>query len=116
MSALKSRASGMASLDRRRRQLDGAGSRVDLDVGADRQGPLRRLVADHRAEPGRNPKRLDVIREYFFQRQRGEALTGPTLCAGTEDESADPVEDPGELQLREHPVDAVKVLANIFDE
>ena len=64
----------------------------------------------------RYAKRLDVIVEDLLERQRAIAFAGLALAARPEDEAANAFEHPGELQRRHHPIDAVDVLADVFEE
>ena len=63
------------------------------------------------------PERLDVIREDLFERERSERRrAGSTLRTGSKHKARDPRQDARQLQLRQHAIDAVVVLADILAE
>jgi glycosyltransferase involved in cell wall biosynthesis len=91
--------------------------RIDLHFQSERHRPLRRVVADHRALPRRDAERLDVVLQNFFERQgRVVVVARRALAAHAEDDAFRFVEDAGELERRQHAIDAVEVFLDVFEK
>src|SRR5690606_2698781 len=102
--------------ERRREHAKAARVRVEFDLGADRHDELVADVADHRAAVRRDPQRPDVVVQDLRQGERAVARARLAIGALAEHEAGDAVEDPGELERGEHPVDPVRRFRDVLEE
>ena len=73
-------------------------------------------MADHRALPGRDAERLDQVVEDFLERERGVAFAWRALGTAAEHEALDAPEHASELQVRDHAIDAIRLLVHVLAE
>ena len=105
--------------DQRHRALehrDRAGVGVEFDLDAQGQRELAVDVANHRARVRGDAERLDVVVQDVGNRQRAESFARAAAVARPPDDAFRLAENAGQLELREHAVEAVRGLLDVFEE
>ena len=96
--------------------LNRAGVGIDLDRASEWHRELSVDMADHRAAPGWHAEWPDMLGQDLLERQRFESRSRPAVRAPAEGEAGNLIEDAGQFQLGQHPIDPIHLLVDILQK